>query len=75
MRPPRPEASVASIDRIAFDPTSQGWIAGYRIGNGRQRVLGTLGARRLLGGNILLERAHYEISPKPSHFGNRDRVF
>jgi len=28
-----------------------------------QRVLGTLRARRLLGGDISLERAHYEISP------------
>ena len=57
-------ASPQSIELHSIT-TSQGRIAGYRIGNGRQRVLGTLRARRLLGGDILLERAHSEISPTP----------
>src|SRR5262249_51163209 len=63
-------ASPQSIELHSI-PTSQGRIAGYRIGNGRQRVLGTLHARRPLGGDILLERAHYEISPKPSQSDNK----
>ena len=64
-------ASPQSIELHSIT-TSQGPIAGYRIGNGRQRVLGTLRARRLLGGDILLERAHYEISP--SHALPPDKV-
>ena len=37
----------------------------------RAPVSGTLRALRLLGGGISLERAHYEISPKPSQSDNK----
>jgi hypothetical protein len=48
----RSDAPVVQSIELHSIPTSQGRIAGYRIGNGRQRVLGTLRALRLLGGEI-----------------------
>jgi hypothetical protein len=52
-------------------PASQGHIAGYRIGRDQSAGIRNARARRLLGGDISLERAHYEIRPKPSQSDNK----
>ena len=57
------QGSNASIARCIRSPPARAVLQDIGLVGISQRVSGTLHARRLLGGDILLERAHYEISP------------
>ena len=65
------QGSNASIARRIRSPPARAVLQDIGLVGISQRVSGTLHARRLLGGDILLERAHYEISPKPSQSDNK----